>query len=110
MSFGLVRVRIYSLDAVRDFWSGFWTRPATCRKNGISTYRAAINMARDMRWSVFNFGIPPPMALGAGLNTTGNGPSDGPTSPVLWKTHGAEGSAPHRRTGAAARGAFAYGL
>ena len=47
------------------------TFAATCRKNGVSTYRAAINVARDVRWSVFNSGIPPPMALGAGPEDAG---------------------------------------
>ena len=42
------------------------TFAATCRKNGASMYRAAINVAKDPRWNVFNSGIPPPMLLDAG--------------------------------------------
>ena len=34
---------------------------ATCRKNGISPYRAIINMTNDTRWDIFNNGIPPPI-------------------------------------------------
>ena len=54
----------------------FKTFAVTCRKNDVSTYGAAINIAKDVRWSVFNSGIPPPAARGP--KTTVNSPSDGP--------------------------------
>lgn len=42
------------------------TFTATRRKNGVSAYGAAGNVAEDAGWSVFNSGMPPPWASGAG--------------------------------------------
>ena len=42
---------------------------STRRKNGVSQHGA--NMAGGVRWSVFNFGMPLPLASGAGCEDGG---------------------------------------
>ena len=53
---------------------------ATCRKNGVSPYRATVHMAEDMRWDVFNSGMPPPIP-GRGAPGCGKPPSARPGPP-----------------------------
>ena len=37
---------------------------ATCEKNGVTSYRAALEMARDPSWDIFASGVPPPILAG----------------------------------------------
>ena len=37
---------------------------ATCEKNGVTSYRATLEMARDPSWDIFASGVPPPILAG----------------------------------------------
>ena len=37
---------------------------ATCEKNGITSYRATLEMAKDPSWDIFTSGVPPPILAG----------------------------------------------
>ena len=63
----------YNHSMIRSF-------AATCRKNGISPYRATVMMAEDARWSIFNSGIPPPIFC-RGAPGCGKPPSARPGTP-----------------------------
>ena len=63
----------YNHSIIRSF-------AATCRKNGISPYRATLMMAEDTRWSIFSSGIPPPI-FGRGASGCGKPPSARPGPP-----------------------------
>lgn len=63
----------YNHSVIRSF-------AATCRKNGVSSYRATVHMAEDMRWDVFNSGMPPPIP-GRGAPGCGKPPSARPGPP-----------------------------
>ena len=51
------RVRLPNWRTAHNF-AILRTFAATCEKNGISAYQAAIRMARDPTWDIFTDGIP----------------------------------------------------